>query len=207
MKNIWFYITLTSICILAFVNPNQILTTMLNTSKQSLLLCANLLSIYAVWLGVLQIMQDCGLITKLSKLLSPITKKLFGNIDQTTNEYICANLSANILGMGGAATPMGIQAMQRLGGDSDTATRGMIMLFVINATSLQLVPTTIIGLRSTYGSVNATGIFLPSLIATIATTAIGILLVCICDKIYRKIKKWANTFYPLFLSLLFYMLL
>ena len=189
MKNIWFYITLTSICILAFVNPNQILTTMLNTSKQSLLLCANLLSIYAVWLGVLQIMQDCGLITKLSKLLSPITKKLFGNIDQTTNEYICANLSANILGMGGAATPMGIQAMQRLGDNSDTATRSMIMLFVINATSLQLVPTTIIGLRSTYGSTNATSIFLPSLIATIATTAIGILLVFICDKIFRKIKK------------------
>ena len=189
MKDIWFYIMLISISLLIVFDPDNILQTMLNTSKESLTLCGNLLGIYAVWLGLMQILQDCGIMTKLAKLLSPITTKLFGKVDQKTNEYICMNISANMLGMGGAATPMGIEAMKGMDNGKGKLTRGMIMFFVINATSLQILPTTIIGLRLANGSANAGDIIMPSIIATLVTTLTGILLVIICDKIYRTIKR------------------
>ena len=189
MKNVWFYIMLVSICMLLYLDPENVLPTMLNTSKECLLLCANLLSIYAVWLGILQIMEDCGLIGKLSKWLSPITHKLFGKVDDKTNQYICMNISANMLGMGGAATPMGIEAMHRMDDGSGKVSRGMIMFFVLNATSLQLLPTTVIGLRMSAGSNCASDIIVPSLIATIITTLVGVALVYLCDKLSRKTNK------------------
>ena len=99
------------------------------------------------------------------------------------------NISANMLGMGGAATPMGIEAMKGMDNGKGKLTRGMIMFFVINATSLQILPTTIIGLRLANGSANAGDIIMPSIIATLVTTLTGILLVIICDKIYRTIKR------------------
>lgn len=99
------------------------------------------------------------------------------------------NVSANMLGIGNAATPMGIKAMQALDDGSGKANFAMIMLIVINATSIQLLPTTVIGLRATAGSSSPADIILPTILATFATTILGIFLVHMIDKLLHRRRQ------------------
>ncbi len=172
--------------ILLICNPNGLISGMFSASENALKLCAELCVIYAVWLGILQILSDCKVNDRFARILNPVIRKLFGNVDKETAKLISLNLSSNMLGMGGASTPLGIKAMQRLDDHSGTATKAMIMLMVINATSVQLLPTTVLGLRSSMGSSNPSDIILPSLIATMITTIVGISLVVLCS---RKKKR------------------
>lgn len=191
MNKIWFWLIITSICILLYINPEIVLPSMLEASESTLKLCLSLCAIYSVWMGILQVMEDSGINKKLSKLLTPVTKKIFGNLDEATNELICMNISCNILGMGGAATPLGMKAMQRLDDGSGNANRAMIMLIIFASTSMQILPTTVIGLRITAGSSNASDIILPTIIAAIFTTVVGISIALIIEhfKNIRKNKK------------------
>lgn len=189
MSKIWFWLIITSICILLYLNPEIVLPSMLQATEDCLKLCLSLCAIYSVWLGILQVMEDSGINKKLSKFLSPITKKIFGNVDDTTNELLCMNISCNILGMGGAATPLGMKAMQRLDDGSGVANRAMIMLIIFASTSMQILPTTVIGLRITAGSESASNIILPTIIAAILTTFIGIGLALIIEKFKSKKKN------------------
>lgn len=191
MNKIWFWLIITSICILLYINPEIVLPSMLEASENTLKLCLSLCAIYSVWMGILQVMEDSGINKKLSKLLTPVTKKIFGNLDEATNELICMNISCNILGMGGAATPLGMKAMQRLDDGSGNANRAMIMLIIFASTSMQILPTTVIGLRITAGSSNASDIILPTVIAAIFTTVVGISIALIIEhfKNLRKNKK------------------
>ena len=191
MNKIWFWLIVASICVLVYVNPEIILPSMLSASEDTLKLCLSLCAIYAVWMGILQVMEDSGLNKTLSKVLSPVTKKIFGNLDPTTNELICMNISCNILGMGGAATPLGMKVMQRLDDGSGNANRPMMMLIIFASTSMQILPTTVIGLRITAGSTSASSIILPTIITAIATTFVGIFFALLIEKIKnrRKIAK------------------
>lgn len=189
MNKIWFWLIITSICILLYLNPEIVLPTMMQASEDTLKLCLSLCAIYSVWMGILQVMEDSGINKKLSKLLSPFTKKIFGNVDEVTNELLCMNISCNILGMGGAATPLGMKAMQRLDDGSGKANRAMIMLIIFASTSMQILPTTVIGLRITAGSKNASNIILPTIIVAVLTTFIGIGLALIIEKIKKGKKK------------------
>ncbi len=99
------------------------------------------------------------------------------------------NISANLLGLGNAATPMAISAIKHMDDGSGKASTDMIMLTVISATSLQLLPTTVIGMRATAGSANPTDFLFPSLIATVLSTFIGIVLVKLCAAIFDRPKK------------------
>ena len=186
MNKIWFWLIVSSICILLYINPEIILPSMLEASENTLKLCLSLCAIYSVWLGILQVMEDSGINKMLSKLLTPVTKKVFGNLDKTTNELICMNISCNILGMGGAATPLGMKAMQRLDDGSGNANRPMMMLIIFASTSMQILPTTVIGLRITAGSVSASNIILPTIITAILTTVTGITLALLCEKFRKK---------------------
>jgi len=177
-----------SLCVLLIINPGQALNEMVSASSSALTLSLELCGIYAVWLGLLEIVDKSGLSEKLSKLLRPIIRKLFHTKDKETEKAISLNMSANMLGLGNAATPMGIKAIQKLDDDSGIATPAIIMLIVINATSIQLLPSTIISLRSSAGSVNPADIILPTLLSTIVTTVVGILLVLLCNKIRSKKK-------------------
>jgi len=193
MSKLWFWLIICSICILLYLNPEIILPSMLEASESSLKLCLSLCAIYSVWLGILQVMEDSGINKKLSKILTPITKKIFGKVDDETNELLCMNISCNILGMGGAATPIGMKAMQKLDDGSGVANRAMIMLIIFASTSMQILPTTVIGLRITAGSVNASNIILPTIISAILTTVIGIGLALIIEKFKNKrFKKNIN---------------
>lgn len=188
MNKIWFWLIACSMCILLYINPEIVLPSMLQASESTLKLCLKLCAIYSVWMGILQVMEDSGINKKLSKLLRPITKKIFGPLDDKTNELICMNISCNILGMGGAATPLGMKAMQRMDDGSGKANRAMIMLIIFASTSMQILPTTVIGLRITAGSSSASDIMLATIISAIFTTVVGIAIALIIEKI-KKIKR------------------
>ncbi|MDD4110528.1 MAG: nucleoside recognition domain-containing protein [Clostridia bacterium] len=189
MNKIWLMMMLSGTAVLLIVNPSVTITTLMDASASSVELCISLCAIYAVWLGLLEILDKSGLADKLAKLLRPVIRKLFKVADDKTHKDIAVNLSANMLGLGNAATPYGIKAMKGLDDGSGVANQAMIMLMVLNATSIQLIPTTTIGLRAAEGSTSPTDIILPTLIATFVTCLTGIILVIICGKIFRNNKK------------------
>lgn len=186
MNRIWTFLMVASITALIFTDPEIVISEMTTASMGVLRLCAELLAIYTIWMGLLEIVDQSGLGGKLAKLLSPIIKWLFKIDDKETTKYIALNMSSNMLGLGNASTPMGIKAMQRLDDGSGVATPAMIMLLIVNATSIQFLPTTVVGLRTTAGSATPSDIIFPTLIATILTCIVGIFLTKLCQKIFRK---------------------
>ena len=168
---------LLSIALLLFTNPQLILATMTDSMQTSLKLCISLMAVYCLWMGIINVIKDCGLIDSLSKKSKPILKKLFGNQDDEICDNLALNISANLLGAGNAATPPALKAIKQMDDKSGRLNKGMAMLFVINSCGLQLIPTTIVGIRSSLGSANPTDIILPSLLTSIITTTVGILLV------------------------------
>lgn len=187
MRKIWFFIMLASLLLLCVTNPENSVNAMMQAGENAVMLSIKLMGIYAIWLGILGIVDETKLSDKIASLLSPVIDFLFGrNIDPTTKNYLAMNLSTNILGMGNACTPLGIKAMNGLDklNSGTTASTAMIMLLVINATSIQILPTTIIGLRVAYGSTTSSDIIVPSIIATTLTTVLGVILV----KLFAKIK-------------------
>lgn len=142
-----------------------------------------------LWSGIMQIAKKTTLINKLTKVLTPLMKFLFPEIkknEQVHNE-IAMNMVANILGLGNAATPLGLKAMKTLQKDNpqkDTLTNSMAMFIIINTASIQLIPTTVIAIRSSLGSANPTGIIIPVWIATIGAAVAGIIAAKILMKKY-----------------------
>ena len=177
---------LSALLVLLFSSPGQVLTEMINASSGALTLSIELCAIYAVWLGMLEIVDKSGLSGKLSSLLKPIIKKLFKTKDDETEKAIALNMASNMLGLGNAATPMGIKAIQKLDDGTGVATPAIIMLIVINATSIQLLPTTVMGLRSSAGSLSPGDIIIPTLISTTITTLLGIFLVSVFNRFRRS---------------------
>ena len=191
MRKIWFVMMLCSMVALCFVDPEGSINSMMTAGGNAVSLSIKLIGVYAIWLGIIKLVELTGLNHKIANLLSPVIDWLFGKTDKQTKNYIALNMSANMLGMGNACTPMGIKAMQGLDrqNNSKTASTAMIMLIVINATSIQLLPTTIIGLRATYGSTSSSDIIIPTLIATAVSTILGVILVKLCAKIKDKLGK------------------
>lgn len=189
MNAFWLLMMLSSILVLLVTNPSAVLSEMISASTNALNLCIELCAVYCVWLGIIELVDASGLGEKLAKLLRPLIKKIFKVDKPETQKLIAMNVSANMLGLGNASTPMGIKAMQALDDGSGKANFAMIMLIVVNATSIQLLPTTVIGLRASAGSQNPADIILPTLIVTMVTTILGILLVHIINSSCRKIKR------------------
>ena len=188
MNKIWFAMVVLSLCFLVYLDPANVLDTMINASSEAFKLSIELCAIYAVWLGILELVDASGLSEKLAKLLRPIIKKLFKTNDHDAQKMIALNMSANMLGLGNASTPMGIAALKRLDDGSGIANHAVIMLIVLNSTSIQLLPSTVIGLRAAAGSTAPADIIIPTLLSTIITFILGITLVKLCEKIYKKIK-------------------
>lgn len=188
MNIFWLIMMLASMLVLLIANPSAMLSEMIGASTEALELCIELCAVYVVWLGFIELIDASGLSKKLAKLLRPLIKRIFKIDNEETEKLIALNISANMLGVGNAATPMGIRAMQALDDKTGKANFAMIMLVVINATSIQLLPTTVIGLRASAGSENPADIILPTLIVTVITTIMGILLVHGIEKLRQKLK-------------------
>ena len=171
---------------LLFLDASAFLPTVLDGASSAASLCVALLASYAVWLGLMQVWEDSGLSHALSKGLKPLASKLFRTDDETTLSAVCMNLSANMLGIGGAATPYGIQAANLLD-KTPEAEYSSAMFFALNATSIQLLPTSIVGLRASLGSGAPADVILPTLLSTATST----LLACLLTWLFfgRKAKR------------------
>ena len=133
---------------------------------------------YLLWLGLLNVAEKAGLIRALSRLLSPALRLLFPNAGKA-KEAISLNLAANMLGMGNAATPYGLEAMRLLNEsnpEKGVATNEMCVLLVINASCLELFPATLVGLRVSFGSARPSAAVLPTLLSSLAATLVAVVL-------------------------------
>jgi len=186
MNLVWSTVMLIGMGLLLINNVDIVMNSLLAGGSKAISLALKLWGIYALWLGILKIVEDTGLDKKLSKLLSPLIRWLFGNTDEYTKNQLAINITSNLFGMGNASTPSGMNAIAGLDKGSRYATAGMILVIILNSTSLQLIPTTIISLRASAGSLNSTDIILPTLIATIASTVAGVVMVKIFSKIFKE---------------------
>ncbi len=189
MAIIWLIMLAASLGLMIFTNPAAAVNAMVDGAHGAVELSLNLLALYAFWLGFFSLIEKLGLSRVLERLLRPVISRLFPSSDAETRKYITMNVSANLLGLGNAATPMAITAINRMDTGDKRASTDMIMLTVISATSLQILPTTVIGMRATAGSANPADFLFPSLVATVLSTLIGIIGVKLCSKIFDRKKK------------------
>ena len=176
MNIIFIAVLLLSTILLIFSNPDAVLGAMLSGGEKALSLSLKMVVIYAVWLGIFQLMENSGLAKKIARLFRPVNKFLFGELPDKANDFMSLNISANLLGMSGATTPMGIKSIEELEKHPNTQ-YAITMFFVINATSVQVIPSSVMALRTSMGSSAPADIILPTILATLLSTIIGVLLV------------------------------
>ena len=177
----------------------------IDSAGEAVTLALTMLGIMAMWTGLMEVARRAGIMDRMTKGLYPVLRFLFPRIPKghKANEYIAANIIANVLGLGWAATPMGLKAMKELaslereriakqkkpgGMDPDDvqvtkASDEMCTFLVINISSLQLIPVSVIAYRAQYGAVNPAAIVLPGLIATVASTLAAVIF---CRKMKKK---------------------
>ena len=181
MNFIWpLFIIVSYLYAIIIGNVEQINNSIFESCKSAVELSITLLGTMCLWNGIMQIAKTTTLIQKLTNLLKPIITVLFPEIkdDKKIQKEISMNMVANILGLGNAATPLGLKAMksmQEKNPKKDTLSDEMAMFIIINTASIQLIPTTVISIRSSLGSSNPTSIILPVWIATISAAIVGIL--------------------------------
>ncbi|MCI8485348.1 MAG: nucleoside recognition protein [Lachnospiraceae bacterium] len=151
----------------------------LDSSKEAVTLCITMLGVMSLWVGLMRIAENCGIISGATKLLHPLLHFMFPKIPQghKANEYISTNIIANVFGLGWAATPAGLKAMEEMGKlnhDSPVASKDMCTFLILNVSSFQLIPVNMIAYRSQYGSANPAAILGPAMIATCFSTLAGI---------------------------------
>ncbi|NLJ40075.1 MAG: nucleoside recognition protein [Clostridiales bacterium] len=151
----------------------------LDGAKYAVELCIGLLGIYALWLGLMKVAEKSGLVKIISKRMKGIMTALFPGVPagHPAMGAMAMNIIANMLGLGNAATPFGLKAMhelQNISTNKDVATHDMCMFLIINTSSVQLIPATVVALRSAAGSANPSEIIGTALIATTCSTLAGI---------------------------------
>ncbi len=176
MNIVWTVVTATALAALTFIEPQSVLSVCVDSCSQAVSAALGLCGVYCLWLGIFEVAERCKLVEGLSACFHRLNKFLYGNVSQAAERYISLNLASNMLGVGNAATPSAIAAIKETE-RGDTLSRTGAMLFVVNATSVQLIPATVIGLRASLGSANPSDILLPNLIATAFTSVVGVALV------------------------------
>ena len=149
-------------------------------------LCVSMAGIMCLWTGVMEVMEQCGLSAALARLFRPLLRRLFPNAsrDEETLVAISANLSANLLGLGNAATPLGIRAARRMA-QGGTASHELCQLVVLNSASIQLLPTTVAGVRSALGSADPFDILPAVWTASLLSVLAGLAAAKLFARIWR----------------------
>lgn len=168
-------------------------------SKSAFEMALGLTGTLTLWMGIMKIGEDSGMVGKLARFLSPVLTKLFPEVpkDHPALSSIFMNVSANMLGLDNAATPMGLKAMQELqelNKQKDTATNAMIMFLVLNTSGLTIIPISIMAYRQQMGAADPTDIFIPLLLTTMCSTTVGLLTV----SVRQKINLFQNAFLVMF---------
>ncbi len=193
MNYLWAFMILAGVIYAAFTGTlPDITTAALDSAKEAVTLCITMTGVMAFWVGLMKIAENGGIIKGLSDKLNPVLKFIFPDLpaNHPAKQYIATNMIANFFGLGWAATPAGLKAMQELQnlniaecrekGESkfrskDLATKEMCNFLIVNISSLQLIPVNIIAYRSQYGSVKPTDIVGPSILATTCSTLAAII--------------------------------
>lgn len=177
-------------------NLNEVTNGAINASKEAVSLAIALLGVTAMWSGLMEIASGAGIIDWLTRKIRPILRFLFPRIPKghPALEAISVNMIANFFGLGAAATPAGLRAMEELEGLEEdrrkkghgmprgTANREMCTFLIVNISSLQLIPVSVIAYRGQYGSVNPTAIVGPAIVATAVSTLAGVVFCKVMDK-------------------------
>ena len=166
----------------------EIINASFASAKTGFEISLGLTGILSLWLGIMKIGEKGGVIQAFARLAAPVFSKLFPDIprDHPVTGSIFMNLSANLLGLDNAATPMGLKAMQQLqelNPNQESASNSMVMFLCINASGLTLIPITIMMYRAQLGAANPSDVFLPIMLATFTSTLVAILAVCVRQKI------------------------
>jgi spore maturation protein A len=169
--------------IVGLVNGNieQVNKAAFEGGKEAVTIAIGLLSVLMLWMGLMEIAQRAGIIESLSRFFQPVVGFIFPEVPKNhpAMGYMVSNMIANMFGLGNAATPLGLKAMeelQNLNKKKDEASRSMITFLAINTSSVTLVPTTVISLRMTYGSVSPTDIVITTILASLVAT-IGAIII------------------------------
>ena len=170
----------------------------LASAKEAVTLCITMAGVMAFWVGVMRIAERAGMISQAARHLNPVLNFLFPNLPRghSSRTYIATNMTANFLGLGWAATPAGLRAMEELSKLEDDRRRGrlpepvrkkgiasneMCTFLIINISSLQLIPVNVIAYRSQYGSVNPAAIVGPGIVATAVSTLVAVIFCKMMD--------------------------
>ncbi|TCL00046.1 spore maturation protein A [Natranaerovirga hydrolytica] len=181
LNYLWAYMIIFGI-IIGAINGNmpEVTQTAIDSSKEAVQLCITLVGVISLWTGLMKIAEESGLIKSLTEKMKPILRFLFPNIpdNHPSKKYIATNMIANILGLGWAATPPGLKAMEKLqeiNPHKEVASKEMCTFLIINISSVQLLPINIIAYRSQYQSANPAEIIGPAILATIVSTCVGVI--------------------------------
>ena len=188
INKLWIFLIITgSIYLISSGNFNVLNREILNIGKVTFDLIIQIFPLISLWLGIMNIAKESGLLSKLSRKIEPFLIRLFPEIPKGHEAfgYISSNIIANIFGLGNAATPFGIKAMkslQNLNGEKDVASRSMITFLVMNTCGFTLIPTTIISLRMLHNSDRPSSIILPCIIVSFFSLLFGLMI----DRLWAK---------------------
>lgn len=189
MEKIWIFIL-----IFGFVfavgtgNVEAAVKALFESTNTGISLSFNILGVMCLWSGFMNVAENGGVVNSLSKFVHPIVKILFPELSENSDAsgHIAMNITANMMGLGNVATPMGIRAMEKLqeiNKSPNRLSKSMLMFVVLNMASIQLVPTTVIALRANSGSINPNSIVVPTIVSSLVSVIIGIILVkLVCRK-------------------------
>ncbi|QNO16222.1 nucleoside recognition protein [Alkalicella caledoniensis] len=191
VNKLWFFFIVVGIAVAAISGDIQsVTTTLLDSAEKGVTVAFGLISILTFWLGIMKLIEKSGLLNVLVKIMKPFAKFLFPDVpvNHPAMSAILLNMSANLLGMGSAATPLGLKAMeqlQELNQDKKTASDAMCTFLAINTSSLTIIPTTVIALRMATGSTDPTKIVGTTIIATLCSSIVAITV----DRLFRKVYR------------------
>ncbi|MBQ9011831.1 MAG: spore maturation protein [Bacilli bacterium] len=191
INKLWiFFIVSGSVFLIVSGKSDVLNSQILSSGKTTLDLIIQIFPLLSLWLGIMNIAKDSGLLEKVSKFIYPLLHKIFPDIPKGHDSLglISSNIIANIFGLGNAATPFGLKAMeslQTINPDKKEASRSMITFLVINTCGVTLVPTTIISLRMMHDSTDPTSIVIPCIVVSFLSLFIGLII----DRIFYRRSK------------------
>lgn len=190
LNYLWCFMIIFSIIMASFTGTIQVITgTILESSQSAVKLCIEACGALTMWMGIMHIAEKANLIDALAKRMTPLLNFLFPDVplNHPARKYMATNIIANFLGLGWAATPPGLKAMEELQKlnrtHPHTATHAMCMFLIVNISTIQLVSIQLIAYRQAFGSQNPTEVVMPSIIATLISSVVGI---TIAKLMYRK---------------------
>lgn len=192
LNYVWSGLVIVSIlCSVFFGNTENLSKALVDSGASSIQLIMTMAGIICIWTGIMKIAVESGLTSIFARVFSPLLRPLFPNLDKNSDAFksISMNISANLLGLGNAATPFGLKAMEQLhtlNNHGDTASNEMIIFVVMNTASLQLLPTTLASLRQAYGSNAPFEIIVPVWISSACALAAALICAYTLNSVKRK---------------------